>query len=99
MEQFIGIFETHPDLEALGLHKPNRIYWDLNTPQLYEHTIVREEGTIAHLGALVVRTGEHTGRSPKDRFIVKEPTTQDKIWWGDTNIPFEEDKFDKLHDK
>ncbi len=52
---------------------------------------------LGHLGPLVVRTGIHTGRSPNDKFIVKEPTSQDHVWWGKTNRPIEEDRFNELH--
>jgi phosphoenolpyruvate carboxykinase (ATP) len=93
------ILSSHPELEAMGLTKLNRIYWQLHTPQLYEAAIRREEGLVAHLGPLVTRTGDHTGRSPKDRFVVREATTKDDIWWGEVNKPFEEDQFDRLLEK
>jgi phosphoenolpyruvate carboxykinase (ATP) len=93
------VLQSHPDLEALGFSNLNVIYWQLRTPQLYEHAVRRQEGFIAHLGPLVVSTGPHTGRSPKDRFIVREATTEDIIWWGEINHPFEPDPFDRLLDK
>ncbi len=86
-------------LQALGLRNLHSVYWNLHTPQLYQFTIQRNEGQVAHLGPLVVRTGVHTGRSPKDRFIVKETSSEDKIWWGNTNRPFDPDKFDDLYTK
>jgi phosphoenolpyruvate carboxykinase (ATP) len=93
------VLHSHPELEALGLRNLNAIYWQLHTPQLYEHAIHRQEGFVAHLGPLVVSTGPHTGRSPKDRFIVRETTSEDDIWWGEINHPFESESFDKLLDK
>jgi phosphoenolpyruvate carboxykinase (ATP) len=84
-------------LETHGLSNLRAVYWNLSTPELYEEIIKRREGIIAHLGPMVVRTGEFTGRSPKDKFVVKEPTTEDKIWWGDVNVPYDEDLFDELH--
>lgn len=92
----MDILQSHPDLEALGLSNLNQVYWQLHTPQLYEQAVRRQEGFIAHLGPLVVRTGDHTGRSPKDRFIVYEPTTRDRIWWGEINRPFSMEQFEAL---
>ncbi len=83
-------------LENHGFRNLGMVYWNLSTGALYEEVVRRREGTIAHLGPLVVRTGHHTGRSPKDRFIVKEPTSESKIWWGKTNRPFDVDRFDDL---
>lgn len=86
-------------LENHGLHNLNDIYWNLTTPQLYEQAIKNNEGHLAHLGPLVVRTGHHTGRSANDKFIVEEETTKDDIWWGKVNRPYSEEKFDALHNK
>ncbi|MCJ7752639.1 MAG: phosphoenolpyruvate carboxykinase (ATP), partial [Armatimonadetes bacterium] len=52
-----------------------RVYWTLNTPALYERIVRRREGLVAHLGPVVVRTGDHTGRSPNDKLIVREPSS------------------------
>lgn len=65
--------------------------------ELIERAIRREEGVLTAAGALAVTTGEHTGRSPEDKFIVEEPATRDEIWWGPVNHPFPEDAFDRLH--
>jgi phosphoenolpyruvate carboxykinase (ATP) len=86
-------------LRELGLRHLNTVYWNLHTPQLYQFTIQRNEGQVAHLGPLVVRTGVHTGRSPKDRFIVKEPSSENDVWWGATNLPFDPERFDDLQAK
>ncbi len=82
-----------PDLSYLGIKNVNNIYWNLVTPALYEQIIRRREGLLSHLGPVVVRTGAFTGRSPNDKFIVKEPTSEHEIWWGDVNRPFSEEKF------
>lgn len=84
-------------LEHHGLSNLNDIYWNLNTPALYEHAIRRNEGVLAHLGPLVVRTGHHTGRSANDKFIVQESSTEKEIWWGKINRPISSEHFDQLH--
>ena len=69
---------------------------NLSTAALYEAAIRDREGVIAADGPLVVRTGKHTGRSPKDKFIVREPSSEDKIWWGEVNQPISEEHYDRL---
>ncbi|MBI4385199.1 MAG: phosphoenolpyruvate carboxykinase [Nitrospinae bacterium] len=83
-------------MEHHGIRNVNQIMWNLSTPELYEHIIRNNEGIISHLGPVVVKTGQHTGRSPNDKFIVKEPSSQENIWWGKVNRPFPVDKFDAL---
>jgi len=83
-------------LENHGLTNLNAVYWNLPTEPLYEEIAFRREGRITHLGPIVVNTGRHTARSATDKFIVKEGTTEDKIWWGEYNRPFSQDKFDEL---
>ena len=58
---------------------------NLSVAELYERALREDEGQLAAEGPLVVRTGPHTGRSPKDKFVVKEPWSQDKVWWGEVN--------------
>jgi phosphoenolpyruvate carboxykinase (ATP) len=84
-------------LEAHGIHNVSRIYWNLTTASLYEQAIRRREGLVAHFGPLVCRTGHHTGRSPNDKFVVREASSQDRIWWGPVNRPMEPEGFAKLH--
>ncbi len=69
---------------------------NLSTAALYEHIIRRGEAAIAHLGPIVAHTGARTGRSPKDKFIVMEPSCADKVWWGSVNRPIEAERFDAL---
>ncbi len=83
-------------LETLGLNNLKNEYWNLPTPALYEEALKRNEGILAHQGPLVVRTGQFTGRSPNDKFVVEEPTSKDKIWWGKVNRPYDSERFDEI---
>ena len=69
---------------------------NLSIAELYERAIAAGEGEIAAEGPLVVRTGQHTGRSPKDKFVVREPWSQDKVWWGEVNHEITEAHYDRL---
>lgn len=93
----VGWNPSRYGLEKHGITGYKVAYWNLPGPQLYEHVIRREEGRVAHLGPLVVRTGDHTGRSPNDKFLVQEPSSQKNVWWGDVNRPFAPEKFDALY--
>jgi phosphoenolpyruvate carboxykinase (ATP) len=97
MQEYSAISHSSVGLENHGLSNLKNIYWNLSTPALYEQALKRNEAILAHLGPLVVRTGQFTGRSPKDKFIVDEPSTHDTIWWGDVNRPFPADIFNELH--
>ena len=76
-----------------------KVYYQLSPDQLHALTITKKQGHETSSGALVIQTGEFTGRSPKDRFIVKDAITKDRIWWGDVNIPFATNDFDALYAK
>ena len=82
-----------------GIDVRGRIYWHPTTSQLYAHALARGDATLAEGGPLVVDTGVHTGRSPKDKFIVREPGSEERIWWGDVNAEISEDSFERLRDK
>ncbi len=88
--------DVRPELEKLGFTNAANIYWNASTSHLYEEIVRRQEGNIAHLGPVVVRTGHHMGRSPQDRFIVKEPSSVEKVWWDTVNKGIEEEKFMNL---
>ena len=83
-------------LEDHGITNLSRVYWNLSVPALYEESVRRREGTISVDGPLVCRTGQHTGRSPNDKFIVREPSSASKIWWGEVNRPISEADYDRL---
>ncbi|TCI94379.1 phosphoenolpyruvate carboxykinase (ATP) [Tenacibaculum sp. M341] len=85
-------------LESLGI-KSSDVRYQLTSEELHNLTIEKGQGKESAFGAIAVNTGEFTGRSPMDRFIVKDEITKDEIWWGDINIPFDSDKFDALYEK
>lgn len=85
-------------LEDYGI-KNAKVHYQLSPEKLHKLSIEKNLGVETKSGALAINTGKFTGRSPKDRFIVKDEVTKDKVWWGDINIPFDADKFDKLYDK
>src|SRR3974390_3742269 len=88
--------EKQTGLEGLKLENLGEAFWNLTTPELYEWAIRRREGLLTHLGPLVVKTTPYTGRLPKDKFLVREPSSEKKIWWGEVNRPFESAKFEAL---
>jgi len=83
-------------LENLGFRNLNNEYWNLPVPTLYEEVIFRREGSLSHQGPIVVNTGTHTARAANDKFIVKESSSEDKVWWGQYNRPFSADKFNMV---
>jgi phosphoenolpyruvate carboxykinase (ATP) len=97
MQEFSPIPHSSLGLDRQGLSNLKAAYWNLPTPALYEEALKRNEGIMAHLGPLVVRTGQFTGRSPNDKFVVDEPSSRDKIWWGSVNRPIAADRFEELH--
>jgi phosphoenolpyruvate carboxykinase (ATP) len=84
-------------LEAAGLAPQQAVHWNLHPAALYEHAVRRDEGVIADGGALCAVTSPHTGRSPNDKFVVREPGSEPDIWWGSVNQPLAEAHFDRLH--
>ena len=87
---------TH-GVEALGILRAGRIHWNLHPAALYEEALSRQEGSLAAGGALVCRTGQHTGRSPNDKFVVREASSERNVHWGAVNRAIEEAAFDALH--
>lgn len=93
-----GPFVGH-GIEQQGIKNVGRVFGTPSTPVLYEEIVRRREGLISHLGPIVVRTGHYTGRSPNDKRIVREVSSEEKIWWGPVNVPMEQPKFDMLHSR
>ncbi len=79
-----------------GLKNLNQVYWNLPPESLYEEIVFRGEGHITQHGPVVVTSGKHTARAANDKFIVREPTTEEQIWWGEYNRPYSSDKFNEL---
>ena len=92
-----GVNPSRYGLDKHGIQNINQAYWNLGTAALVENAIRRREGLLAAGGALAVRTGQYTGRSTQDKFVVREPSTQDRVWWGEVNRPFEPARFDALY--
>ncbi|HEX7999769.1 MAG TPA: phosphoenolpyruvate carboxykinase [Pyrinomonadaceae bacterium] len=86
-------------LKGYGINEASAVYWNLNTPELYEEIARREEAIFSDHGALIVDTGEHTGRAAKDKAIVREPSSADNVFWGEVNKEFTEEKFNALRDR
>jgi phosphoenolpyruvate carboxykinase (ATP) len=91
--------QLHPPhgLERHDIRNPERVHWNLTVPALYEEAARRHEGLIAQHGPIVFHTGRHTGRSPKDKFIVRTPDSERDIWWGSVNQPFDPENFDRIY--
>jgi phosphoenolpyruvate carboxykinase (ATP) len=94
-----GARKSDYGLENIGLANLHQVYWNLPTEALYEEIVFRGEGRITELGPVVVNTGKHTARSANDKFIVREPTTDGNIWWGQYNRPFAPEKFNDLFNR
>jgi phosphoenolpyruvate carboxykinase (ATP) len=90
-----GVFNANHDLGTFGFSGLNAVYWNYTAPSLYEQAISRKEAKIAEGGALVVETGQHTGRSAADKFVVRTEETENSIWW-DNNKPMSKEAFDLL---
>ena len=98
MKEF-GLKGTNASLSTIGLAKVATAFWNLSPAELVEETLASGDGVLCNNGALAIDTGEFTGRSPKDKFLVCDDITKDTIWWGDINIKFEPAKFDALYNR
>jgi phosphoenolpyruvate carboxykinase (ATP) len=97
--EHLGRKNTSYELDNYGIKEPARVYWNLNAPELYEEIARRSEGVFSNHGAMIVDTGEHTGRAAKDKAIVREPGSEDKVFWGDVNKDFPQEKFNALKER
>ncbi len=85
MKEF-GLKSKVAGLESVGVNNASEVYWNMTPAELTERAIENNEGVLTDTGALMCDTGKFTGRSPKDRFVVKDAKTADSVWWGDVNI-------------
>ena len=83
-------------LDNHGLRNPKAVYWNLTQATLTEHAIRKGEGFLTRSGAMAVNTGQHTGRSANDKFVVRDENTENEIWWGKVNVPYSPEHFDAL---
>jgi phosphoenolpyruvate carboxykinase (ATP) len=94
--QNIGSYNTACGADAAGFRKLKAVRWNLGPEALTEQALLRGEAQLARGGSLLAETGVHTGRSPKDKFVVRDATTTDTVWW-DNNGALEPAAFDILH--
>jgi phosphoenolpyruvate carboxykinase (ATP) len=94
-----GIRPSRFGLREHGIRNINVAYWNLSAAQLVEHALQRHEGLLAHSGALVVRTGQFTGRSPRDKYIVRDGATDGTVAWGPVNQPMSEERFQRIYSR
>ena len=85
--------------EDIGLGNLGNVFWNMSPAELVEDTILLGEGVMTDSGAIAVNTGEYTGRSPEDRFIVCDEKTENSVWWGKINKKFDPEKFDALYNR
>jgi len=93
-----GIKNSHSSLVDHAISNYRTAFWNLNPKQLMEHTLDRRQGTLSYNGTLVIQTGKFTGRSPKDRYIVKDKMTASSVDWNDINTAFDAESFGLLKD-
>ncbi|WP_421878338.1 phosphoenolpyruvate carboxykinase (ATP) [Marinoscillum sp.] len=98
MEEF-GLKSTKCGLEAAGVKKVKQAFWNLTATELTEIAVRENEGHLTDTGALMCDTGKFTGRSPQDRFIVKDELTEKEVWWGKINKPISPESFDRIYAK
>jgi phosphoenolpyruvate carboxykinase (ATP) len=94
----LGIRPGHASVSDLGI-SDGKAHWNLTPDQLIKHALQNEQAKLTSSGALAIDTGEFTGRSPKDKFTVKDELTEKSVWWNNFNIPFDPENFDRLYIK
>ncbi|NOZ00415.1 MAG: phosphoenolpyruvate carboxykinase (ATP), partial [Deltaproteobacteria bacterium] len=97
--QNIGVNPSSYGLDKHGIRMARVVHWNLGTAALIEHALGHKEGSLAAGGPLVVRTGARTGRSPNDKFVVRDALTENKVLWGSANRPMDPETFDRLYQR
>ncbi len=91
--------QSRHGLDIHGLRTSGEVFWNLPPAELIEHAVRRGEGELVAGGPFNAITAPHTGRSPNDRFVVREPSAEDAVWWGKVNVPFDAEKYDALREE
>lgn len=86
-------------LDNHGLLNLRKVYWNLPTESLYEEIVFRGEGKTSRLGPMVVSSGKHTARAAQDKFVVREPDSEEHIWWGEYNRPISPEQFNEIYNR
>jgi len=101
-KQFMSTYgqkAENASLQSIGLNNVGDTFWNLTPSELVEDIVVLGQGVLTDSGAIAIETGEFTGRSPQDRFIVCDSKTEDAVWWGDINKKFETEKYNALYNR
>ncbi|MDP7603232.1 MAG: phosphoenolpyruvate carboxykinase (ATP), partial [Alphaproteobacteria bacterium] len=94
--QHVGTGPATYGLDNHGILEARTVHWNLPVPELHEEALRRGEGNLAAGGPFVVLTGQHTGRSANDKFVLREPGSENEIWWGEVNRPIEQAQVEAL---
>ncbi|MFQ5349624.1 MAG: phosphoenolpyruvate carboxykinase (ATP) [Thermoanaerobaculia bacterium] len=95
----LGAHVSRHGIDLHDIESSGRVYWNLSPARLYEEALGRGEAVLAADGPLLARTGDRTGRSPNDRFLVRGETEAESVWWGEVNRPIRRSQFDTLRDR
>lgn len=95
----VSIHPSQHGLDTIGFTHNSNALWNLRAPAIIEESLRRGEGDLSITGALVAQTGRRTGRSPKDKFFVEEPSSKERISWGKVNRPISEESYERLEKK
>ncbi|MEO6044349.1 MAG: phosphoenolpyruvate carboxykinase (ATP), partial [Tepidiformaceae bacterium] len=95
----MAISEAPNNVSDIVISNASQVHRNLSVPVLYEYAVRRQEGKLLEGGTFAVYSGERTGRSPKDKYIVKTPDISEHVWWGQHNQPMTPDTFERIRTK